>query len=119
MAMYAAQTYKTGDMGKVRKIMDKGIKGAPKEAFMYSLYAWFLLEKGGDKEKAIEVLTKGVNKNPIDERLSSSLDGVKNGKKLKMQNYGNYWLQMHLGGKSPAGGQQYQQFLMNQRMKRK
>jgi hypothetical protein len=36
-----------------------------------------------------------------------------------MQNYGNYWLQMHLGGKNPQGGQQYQQFLLNQRMKRK
>ncbi|PLX67522.1 MAG: hypothetical protein C0603_09015 [Denitrovibrio sp.] len=118
MAMYASHTYKSGDMDKVRKIMDKGIKGAPKEPFMYSLYAYFLIEKG-DKEKAIEVLTKGVEKNPIDDRLSSSLDGVKNGKKLKMQNYGNYWLQMHLGGKTPAGGQQYQQFLTNQRMKRK
>ena len=118
MSMYAAQTYKTGDMDQVKKIMDKGIKGAPKETFMYALYAWFLLEKG-DKEKAIEVLGKGVAKNPMDERLGSSLDGVRNGKKLKMQNYGNYWLQMHLGGKTHVGGQQYQQFLSNQRIKRK
>jgi len=118
MAMYASSSYKKGDMALVKKIMEKGIKGAPKEGFMYSLYAWFLLEKG-EKEKAIEILSKGVEKNPIDDRLSSSLDGVKNGKKLKMQNYGNYWLQMHLGGKNPQGGQQYQQFLMNQRMKRK
>ncbi|MGD9808093.1 MAG: tetratricopeptide repeat protein [Deferribacterales bacterium] len=118
MSMRAAAHYKKGDMDKVKKVMDKGIKGAPKETFMYALYAWFLMEKG-EKEKAMEVLTKGVEKNPIDERLSSNLDAVKNGKKLKMQNYGNYWLQMHLGGKNPQGGQQYQQFLMNQRMKRR
>lgn len=118
MAMLAATHYKAEEMDKVRKVMDKGLKGAPKEGFMYSLYAWFLLEKG-DKEKAIEVLSKGVDRNPADERLSSNLDAVKNGKKLKMQNYGNYWLQMHLGGKNPAGGAQYQQFLMNQRMKRR
>ncbi|ADD69172.1 conserved hypothetical protein [Denitrovibrio acetiphilus DSM 12809] len=118
MSMLAASYYKKGDMAQVRRVMDKGIKGAPKEPFMYALYAWFLIEKS-DKAKAVEVLSKGVAKNPVDDRLSSNLDAVKNGKKLKMQNYGNYWLQMHLGGKNPQGGQQYQQFLMNQRMKRK
>lgn len=118
MAMKAASAYKKGDMDLVRKTMDKGIKGAPKEGFMYAFYAWMLVEKG-DRDKALEVLNKGVAKNPIDERLSSNLDSVQNGKKLKMQNYGNYWLQMHLGGKNPQGGQQYQQFLMNQRMKRR
>lgn len=118
MSMLAAAKYKKGDMDRVKKVMDKGIKGAPKEPFMYALYAWFLMEKG-EKDKAIEILSKGVDKNPIDERLSSNLDAVKNGKKLKMQNYGNYWLQMHLGGKNPQGGQQYQQFLLNQRMKRR
>lgn len=118
MSMLAATHYKAGEMDKVIKVMDKGIKGAPKECFMYSLYAWFLLEKG-EKEKAVQVLTKGVEKNPADERLISNLDAVKNGKKIKMQNYGNYWLQMHLGGKTPQGGAQYQQFLMNQKMKRR
>jgi len=118
MSMLAASKFKKGDMERVKKVMDKGIKGAPKEPFMYALYAYFLMEKG-EKDRAIEILSKGVDKNPIDERLSSNLDALKNGKKLKMQNYGNYWLQMHLGGKNPQGGQQYQQFLMNQRMKRK
>jgi len=118
MSMWAATEYKKGNMDQVKKIMDKGVKGAPKEGFMYALYAWFLLEKG-EKEKAVEILSKGVKKNPTDEKLSSALDAVKNGKKVKMQNYGNYWLQMHLSGKSPQGGQQYQQFLMNSRMKRR
>jgi len=118
MGMYAASEYKKGNMDQVKKIMDKGIKGSKKEGFMYVLYAWFLLEKG-EKDKAMEILTKGVEKNPADDKLNAAHDAVKNGKKLKMQNYGNYWLQMHLGGKTAAGGQQYQQFLMNQRMKRK
>lgn len=118
MSMLGASHYKKGEMDKVKKVMDKAVKGAPKEGFVYALYAWFLSENG-EKEKALEILTKGVNKNPVDERLSSALDALKNGRKLKMQNYGNYWLQMHLGGKSPQGGQQYQQFLMNQRMKRR
>jgi len=118
MSMRAASAYKKGDMDEVKKVMDKAIKSTPKEGFMYALYAWFLMEKG-EKDKAVEVLTKGVNKNPIDERLSSNLDAVKNGKKIKMQNYGNYWLQMHLGGKAPQGAKQYQQFLGNQRVKRR
>lgn len=118
MSMWAASEYKKGNMEQVKKIMDKGVKGAKKEGFMYALYAWFLLEKG-EREKAVEVLAKGVEKNPADDKLLSALDAVKNGKKIKMQNYGNYWLQMHLSGKMPQGGQQYQQFLMNQRMKRR
>lgn len=118
MSMLAAMHYKNGDMEQVKKVMKKGIKGAPKEGFMYSLYAYFLLEKG-EKEEAVTILSKGKDRNPADERLSSNLDAVKNGKKIKMQNYGNYWLQMHLGGKTAAGGAQYQQFLMNQKMKRR
>jgi tetratricopeptide (TPR) repeat protein len=118
MCMRAASAYKKGDMENVKKVMDKAVKGSKKEGFVYVLYSWFLIESG-DKDAALQILTKGVEKNPLDEKLSSSLDAVKNGKKLKMQNYGNYWLQMHLGGKAPQGGQQYQQFLMNQRMKRK
>ena len=115
MAMLAALNYRNGDAETCFKVMEKGIKGSPKQGFLYTLYAWFLMEKGNN-DKAIEILTKGASKNPMDERLQSAMESVKNGKKLKMQNYGNLWLQMHLGAKIPQGGKPYQQFLMNQRM---
>jgi tetratricopeptide (TPR) repeat protein len=119
MCMLGAWYYRNQDYDNCFKTMDKAVKKNAKQGFVYALYAYFLSEQK-DKDKAIEVLSKGVEKNPIDERLSSSLDALKNGKKLKMQNYGNYWLQMHLGGKQQQGAKQYQQFLMNQRgMKRR
>jgi len=119
MSMLGALHYRNQEFDSCFKTMDIAIKKNKKQGFVFALYAFFLTEQG-DKDKAIEVLTKGVESNPMDDRLSSSLDALKNGKKLKMQNYGNYWLQMHLGGKQQQGAKQYQQFLMNQRgMKRR
>ncbi|MGE4318898.1 MAG: tetratricopeptide repeat protein [Deferribacterales bacterium] len=115
MAMLAALHFKNNDAASCYKIMDKAIKGSPKQGFLYSLYAYFLMEKG-DTDKAVVILSKGADKNPMDDKLQSAMESVKNGKKLKMQNYGNLWLQMHLGAKLPQGGRPYQQFLMNQRM---
>ncbi|WP_303851717.1 M48 family metallopeptidase [Seleniivibrio woodruffii] len=115
MAMLAALRFKEGNFEQCCKIMDKAIKGSPKQGFLYSLYAHFLMEKG-DNDKAVVILSKGADKNPLDERLQSAMEAVKNGKKLKMQNYGNLWLQMHLGAKMPQGAKPYQQFLANQRM---
>jgi len=115
MAMLAALRFKAGEFDKCYTIMDKAIKGSPKQGFLYSLYAFFLLENG-NVDKAVVILSKGADKNPLDDKLQSAMEAVKNGKKLKMQNYGNLWLQMHLGAKLPQGAKPYQQFLANQRM---
>lgn len=115
MAMLAASNYRNGGYDEACKVMDKAIKASPKQGFLYALYAYFLMEKGNN-DKAIEILSKGSDRNPLDDKLQSAVESVKNGKKLKMQNYGNLWLQMHLGAKMPQGGRPYQQFLMNQRM---
>jgi len=119
MSMKAALKYRDGDIPAVYQILEKAIKGAKKEGFLYSFYAYVLIEKDKNRDKAIEILDKGVQKNPLDERLSANLDTVKNGKKLKMEKYGQIWMQLHLGGKMQQQGQQYQQFLMNQRVKRR
>lgn len=115
MAMLAALQFKGGNDEACFKTMDKAIKGSPKQGFLYALYTWFLMEKG-NIDKAVMIITKGADKNPLDEKLQSAMEAVKNGKKLKMQNYGNLWLQMHLGAKIPQGGRPYQQFLANQRL---
>lgn len=118
MSMKAALAYKNGDMAKAETIMEKCIKNNKKEGFAYSFYAYILLENG-KRDKAIEVLTKGVEKNPLDEKLESSLESLKNGKKLKMEKYGTIWLQMHIGKAPQNGAKPYQQFIANQRVKRK
>ena len=119
LSMKAALEYKKGNKDQAFKVMDKNIKENKKEGFPYVFYA-YLLNDSGSKEKAIEVLSKGAAKNPLDEKVESALEAVKNGKKIKMQNYGTVWMQMHMGkGAQAAGGANYQQFLMNQRVKRR
>jgi tetratricopeptide (TPR) repeat protein len=117
VSMLAAAYYKNKQTDKVLSTLAKGIKDAPKEGFLYSFYAWVLVQEN-QADKAIEVLNKGVAKNPLDEKLEANLESIKNGKKIKMERYGNVWLQLQLT-KLPEGGKPYQQFLANQRVKRR
>jgi len=117
MVMLAASYYRAKETDKALKTLEKAVKGSPKEGFVYSFYAW-MLSGNGDDTKAIEVLNKGVKKCPLDEKLEANMEALKNGKKIKMERYGNVWLQLQLG-KMPEGAKPYQQFLANQRIKRR
>ncbi|GAB7140606.1 hypothetical protein RsTz2092_05560 [Deferribacterales bacterium RsTz2092] len=118
MCMLASQYFRIKDYDKALSTMDKTMKGNKKEAFVYSLYAYMLMERG-KTDKAIEVLHKGIEKLPTDERLVGELEAVRNNKKIKIQNYGAMWMQMHIGAKMPDGARQYQAFLSNQKIKRR
>ncbi|WP_022851539.1 tetratricopeptide repeat protein [Limisalsivibrio acetivorans] len=117
LAMLAALYYKDKNMEKAIKTMETAVKNAPKEGFPYSFLAWLHVQNN-ETDKAIDVLGRGTKKNPLDERLESDIELLKNGKKLKMERYGTVWMQLHLG-KLPEGAKHYQQFLANQRIKRK
>ncbi|MDR0453678.1 MAG: tetratricopeptide repeat protein [Deferribacteraceae bacterium] len=117
MGMLASYYYRGKEYNKAFEIMEKTVAVNKKEGFVYSLYAYFLSEQG-KTDKAISVLTKGVAKIPLNERLAGELDNLKNRKKIKMQAYGTLWIQMHLG-KAPEGAKQYQALLANQRIKRR
>lgn len=117
MSMLAASQYRAKETEKALKTLEAAVKGAPKEGFVYSFYAWMLSGNGNDS-KAIEVLNKGVKKCPMDEKLEANMEAMKNGKKIKMERYGNVWLQLQLT-KVPEGAKPYQQFIANQRIKRR
>jgi tetratricopeptide (TPR) repeat protein len=117
MSMLAASYYRRKDTEKALKTLESAVKSTSKEGFLYSFYAWMLSGSGNDT-KAIEVLNKGVAKCPLDEKLEANMEGLKNGKKVKMERYGNLWLQLQLA-KMPEGAKPYQQFLANQRVKRR
>jgi tetratricopeptide (TPR) repeat protein len=117
MCMLAAYYYKKQNYPETFKVMEKAVSANSKEAFPYSLYAWFLSERG-EVDRAIKILTRGTAKLPLDGKLSSELEAVKNRKKLKIQNYGALWLQLHLG-KTPDGIRPYQIFTANQRVRRR
>lgn len=117
MSMLATYHFKEKNVAEAKSIMEKSIKATPKESFVYALYAYFL-ENNNEKEKAIEILTKGLKKLPLDEKLESNLELLKNGKKMKMQNYGNFWMQLNVD-KMPQGVKPYQMLIGRQKIRRR
>ncbi|MCK4503319.1 MAG: hypothetical protein KAU22_09805, partial [Desulfuromonadales bacterium] len=66
-----------------------------KEPMVYAVYA-FCMDRIGERNKAIEVLKKGVAKAAGDERLQLNLELLEAGKKMKMKGFGDMWYQFHL-----------------------
>jgi tetratricopeptide (TPR) repeat protein len=114
-SMLATIYFKNKDYNKMKKILDKAIKYSKKEGFLYSLYAYYLTQIN-EKDKALEILIKGSKKAVLDEKLRANLDALRNGKKIKMQNYGSLWMQLNIG-KLPQGIKPYQLLLANKRFK--
>lgn len=117
MAMLGTYYYKEKQYDKMKDTFEKAIKNSPKEGFLYTLYAYYL-QAINETEKALEVLTNGNKKVPLDDKLESALEAVKNNKKIKIQNYGNLWLQLNIE-KIPQGAKPYHMHLMNQKIRRR
>jgi len=71
------------------EILDDAVKVAEKEGFLWSFYGW-VLSQAGEKEKAIDVLARGValSEDPI---LRANLTALKNKKAMRMSEYGQSW----------------------------
>ncbi len=95
MGMLAICYMKKQKTTKMIETFDKACAAARKEPLIWNLYA-FCLEKVGEKDKAIEVLEKGLKKAAGDERLQENLEALKEGRKMKMKGYGDLWYQFHL-----------------------
>jgi len=117
MSMLAALYFKEKHYEDVKRTMQRAIKKSPKEGFLYSTYAYFLYQLN-EKNKAMEIMVKGNKKVPMDDKLASNLDALKNGKRMKIQNYGHLWMQLNIE-KAPHGVKPYQMFLSNKRGKRR
>jgi len=74
---------------------DKATMVNKKEPVLWSLYA-YCLERVGQRDKAIATLEKGLKKVGDHETLQANLEALKEGKKMKMNAYGDVWLQFHL-----------------------
>ena len=71
--------------------MEKIVKVAHKEGFIWAVYAWFYM-KTNRSDEALEILVRGVEKASSDQQLTELLDSVRNGKSMKMGSvYGNHW----------------------------
>jgi tetratricopeptide (TPR) repeat protein len=85
----------------MEKAFDDAIKSGEKDGLSFTVYAWCLLQRN-KKEKAIEVLKKGVEKLPSDARLKANLELVQEGKKMKVAPYGDKWAAFMLDGSMPG-----------------
>jgi len=95
MGMLAVSYMKRNKNDKMRETFEKAVQGSPKESLLWNLYAYCLTEIG-DTAKAKEVLKKGLKKLPGDERIIHNIEALSEGKKMKMKNFGEMWLQFHL-----------------------
>lgn len=95
MAMLAICYMKRTQNGKMIDTFEKAVTVTRKEPLLWSLYA-FCLEKVGERDKAIKVMERGLKKLKGDERMEENLKLLQDGKKMKMQGYGDLWFQFHL-----------------------
>jgi tetratricopeptide (TPR) repeat protein len=105
MGMLAISYMKRNKKEKMVLTFEKAVRWSPKESLLWNLYAYCLNETG-DIGKAKEVLARGLKKLPGDERTKHNIEALQEGKKMKMKNYGDMWLQFHLEKQSVLMKQQ-------------
>lgn len=95
MGMLGVIYHKRNQTDAMIKTFEKAVTANRKEPLLWNLYA-YCLDQAGKRDKAIDVLNKGMKKVKGDERLAANLEALRNGKKMKMQAYGDLWYQFHL-----------------------
>lgn len=94
-ALQGALFFRKKDYAQMATAFEAATKHGKKEPIVWAAYAWCLSESK-QKEKALLVLSRGVEANPSDEKLKSSLTALQNDKRLKMQAYAPLWWQFGL-----------------------
>ncbi len=95
MGMLGVSYMKRNKPAKMIETFDKATAANKKEPMLWNLYA-FCLERIGERDKAVQVLEKGLKKTGGDERLQANLEALNTGRKMKMKGYGDLWYQFHL-----------------------
>jgi len=109
MGMLAVLYMKKDDKENMVKTFEKAVKSSPKEGLLWSVYAYCML-KGGDREKAQEILSRGMAKIPDDDRLKANHSAIANKQRMKMKAYGEQWMQFYLE-KTPYAGQKVPRYM--------
>lgn len=102
MAMLAIIYMKKKDKANMVATFEKAVKGSPKEGMLWSVYAYCML-KEGERDRALEILGRGLAKIPGDDKLKANQTAVANKEKMKMKNYGDLWTQFYLEKAPPVG----------------
>lgn len=95
MGMLGVTYMKRQKKDKMISTFEKTVQWSSKESLLWALYA-YCLNESGDTGKAKDTLERGIKKLPSDENLKENLELLNQGKKMKMKDYGDMWLQFHL-----------------------
>lgn len=94
-AMLAVTHFRRKNYDKMQEIFEKTTKVAKKESLLWNLYAWCVWKKG-DRDAAIDILSRGGEILSDDERLATNKSALQKGKKMKMRGWNEMWYQFHL-----------------------
>jgi tetratricopeptide (TPR) repeat protein len=95
--------FKKKDEAGVKRAFDEAKKSGEKDDLYWMLYAW-CLNAQGKKDEAKAVLEEGLKKLPANQRLLGGIESIAEGKKLKVQAYGDRWARFGLDGSIATGG---------------
>ncbi|ADU66818.1 tetratricopeptide repeat protein [Desulfurispirillum indicum] len=95
VAMLAVIYFREKNYTAMKNVFNRAVKSNPKHPIIWAVYAWCLVEIG-EREAAIEILSKGNKKNPTSEALEQNLAALQNGRKMKMKAFGENWYQFML-----------------------
>lgn len=94
-AFLAVLHYKAKNGEAMIRAFEEAVGAEKKNSLIWSAYAWCLRESGL-REKALEVLGRGVKENPNDPKLKDNQLALQNNERLRMKPYGQEWWAFHL-----------------------
>ena len=109
-AMLGAAHFKKERWDEMRAVFEKAVKSNKKEAMLWLTYGYCEWKRGA-RDSAISILNRGLKLCPQDERLKNQLNGLQNGKKMKMPSTDPEWLALHLERTLPTGPQARPRFM--------
>lgn len=95
MGMLAVTYMKKNKSSLMIDTFEKAVAANKKEPILWNLYA-YCLEETGQHGKAIEIMEKGLKKSGENAILKTNLALLRDGKKMKMMEWGELWYQFHL-----------------------
>ena len=94
-ALLAALHFQRKQYPEMEESFEAAVKSSRKEGVIWAAYAWCLLQTK-ERDKALKVLSRGVEANKSDEKLKAGLVAVQNDKRLKMKAWEPLWWQFGL-----------------------
>ena len=95
MGMLAVTYMKKSKTKLMADTFEKAVAANKKEPMLWNLYA-YCLEETGQHGKAIEIMETGLKKAGTNDILKANLALLREGKKMKMMEWGELWYQFHL-----------------------